>query len=213
MVGSLGEIFVTRGGILEVWSLVVYDGGALPFWSSGGTLTHFQISSLFPFSFSFSLFPPRLPADSQPARPIPRWAVNSFSSLVNPESKIQSPGIQMMCSPPMLLSRLCCVKPSSACLLPPKEFGPYSSKFLSVSSLFLFFFLSSLFFFFPLQPPLDHPPRHLTRLLPYSLTPNFEVYARLIYPELGRKSSKLNSNLGSVAHFPLNLLMARRRTF
>ena len=61
------------------------------------------------------------------------------------KSRVQSPDDVFPSLADALISRLCCVKPSSACLLPPKEFEPpppisYNSQFLS-SFFFFFFFL------------------------------------------------------------------------
>ena len=66
--------------------------------------------------------------NSQPDQ-FPRRASQKFISLtVNPKKSRSPQETQMMCSPQVcrcfLKSCLCCVKPSSACLLPPKEFDP-----------------------------------------------------------------------------------------
>ena len=122
--------------------------------------------------------------NSQPDQ-IPRRASQKFiSSTVNPKKSRSPQETQMMCSPQVcrcfLKSCLCCVKPSSACLLPPREFDPTPISLPFPPILFLILLSYS---FIP-RPSRPSSPFFLQiRLLHTSFPPILRCLARLIYPE------------------------------
>lgn len=110
--GSPGLFLFSR---LHLRGLMVYEGGALPFLFSG-QFTRFS-----------HLFPPRPPAAAKKPDQFPHGAVNLISSTVNSEARIQNLDDLFPSLPFLFIGKssvLLCVKASSACLPPPKEFEP-----------------------------------------------------------------------------------------
>ena len=157
----------------------------------GATLTHFP--SLPFLGCRQNSQPDQFPTlGKSPKKKIKK---NFISSTVNPKKSRSPQRNPDDVFPPQvcrcfLKSCLCCVKPSGACLLPPKEFDP-NAHISSISSHSHSLSYSSSYSSIP-RPSRPSSPFFLQiRLLHTSFPPILRCLARLIYPELDLTEFKI----------------------